>query len=328
MTRYLVHRLLSTIPTLFGITLVAFLILNVLPSDPVLNWSESGTPLSAEAIQRLRAELGAEAPPHVRYAVWLAHAARLDFGTSLRDARPVGTIVGEALPYTLLLNLCAVLLIYGLGVPIGLAGARHPGGKADRAARGFLLIVFVVPPFAAALLLQRLLAVRWHLLPLQGVTGDQGSSGSATLDLLRHLVLPALCLAFSGWAYAARYARAAFRTVAERAPITAARARGLWGGRLLAHFAPNAALPFLSLLGGMIPGLLAGSVVVEEIFSWPGLGRLLLRAVSGRDYPVVLALVLLSGVAVLAGQLCIDLLYPALDPRLRPGVAGEARRPA
>jgi peptide/nickel transport system permease protein len=327
MAGYLLRRALAAVPTLLGISLLAFAVLSLLPADPVLTWSEAGAPLSAEGMERLRRELGTDRSPVRRYADWLAGAARLDFGTSLREARPVLDLVGEALPWTLLLNLCAVAAIYGLGLPIGWAASRRPGGILDRSSRGLLIAVYVVPPFAAALLLQRLLSVRLRLLPLQGVAaGDATGPAAAAFDLALHLLLPTLCLALSGWAFAAHFARAAFRSLLAPGPLAAARARGISGWRLARHFAPNAAAPFVTLLGAIVPALLAGSVVVEEIFSWPGLGRLMLRSVEGRDYPVVLALMMLSASAVLAGQLLIDLIYPALDPRLRDVVAREASR--
>jgi peptide/nickel transport system permease protein len=146
---------------------------------------------------------------------------------------------------------------------------------------------------------------------------------AATADLLRHLALPTACLALAGWAYAARYARAAFRTVLAPEAMVAARARGLHGVSLARHFAPNAALPFVWMVAGIVPALVSGSVVIEAVFSWPGLGQLLLRGVEGRDYPLVMALVLFSAVTVLAGQLVADLLLPAIDPRLRDSVGRE-----
>jgi peptide/nickel transport system permease protein len=328
MAGFLLRRLLASLPTLLGITLVAFVILNLLPGDPVLTWSEAGVPMSAEAQARLRQALGSDRAPALRYADWLLSVLRFDLGRSLRDARPVSEVIGEALPWTMLLNLCALAAIYGVGVPLGLLGARRPGSAADRWTRALLLLVFVVPPFASALLLQRLLAVRLGILPLQG-PGTGEAHGAATLfAVASHLVLPATCLALAGWASAARYARAAFLALFPAAALAAARARGLAGLRLARHFAPMAALPFVSLVGAIVPAFVSGSVVVEEIFSWPGVGRLLLRSVEGRDYPVVLTLVLISAIAVLAGQLLVDLLYPALDPRLREGFALEEARDA
>jgi len=310
MSGYLARRLIAALPTLLGITLLAFAILNLLPTDPILTWSEGMIPASAAETERLRSALRPDQPAIERYGGWILSLARLDLGASLRDGRPVSALVAEALPWTLLLNGVAMLLVYSVGLPLGWALSRRRSPRL-RGGGGALVLLSVVPPFAAALLLQRLFGVRWRLLPIQG-TGDGGS-----LEVVAHLVLPATCLALSGWGFVARYARVAFRAVMPESAVAAARARGLSGASLARHFAANAALPFLWLLGGMVPALLSGSVVVEEIFSWPGLGRLLLRGVAGRDYPLVLALVLLSALAVLLGQLLADLLMPALDPRAR-----------
>jgi peptide/nickel transport system permease protein len=326
MAGFLLRRLLAALPTLLGITLVAFTILNLLPGDPVLTWSEAGVPMSAEAQARLRAALGTERGAAARYADWILAVVRLDLGQSLRDARPVQEIIGEALPWTLLLNFCAMAAIYGVGLPLGFLGARRPGSPGDRWSRLILLILFVVPPFAAALLLQRLFAVRLGLLPLQGTGLGETTGLARLLSIALHLVLPVLCLALAAWAYTTRYARAMFRSLFPAGSVSAARARGLSGLHLARHFAPMAALPFVSILGAVVPALVAGSVVIEEAFSWPGLGRLLVRAVEGRDYPVVMALVLLSALTVLAGQLLVDLAYPALDPRLREQVMQDEAR--
>ncbi len=315
MSGYLARRLLAALPTLLGITLVAFTLLTLLPSDPILTWSEGMIPASAAEMERLRTALRSDESPAARYGDWLLAILRGDLGVSMRDGRPVTTLIAEALPWTILLNGTAIALIYGLGLPLGWALSRRRS-RALGGANGLLLLLSIVPPFAAALLLQRLFGVRLGLLPLQGTGSGEG------VAVLPHLVLPALCLALSGWGFVARYARVAFRHSMPESAIAAARARGLAGLSLVRHFAANAALPFLWILGGMVPALLSGSVIVEEIFSWPGLGRLLLRGVEGRDYPLVLALLFLSGVAVLLGQLLADLLLPALDPRARAPLVG------
>jgi peptide/nickel transport system permease protein len=312
--------MLVCLPTLLGITLIAFAILNLLPSDPLATWSEGGAgPASAETMARLRDALQPDAGAARRYATWLLDLLRLDLGRSLRDGRPVIAVIGEALPWTLLLNLSAIVAIYAVGLPIGWLGARGRGGAAATAAGVLLLLVSIVPPFAGALVLQRVLGVRLGLLPLQGTGGDPDTG--AALDLLWHLVLPTLCLALAGWAYAARYSRAAFRTVFTPVALAAARARGLHGWSLARHFAPNGALPLVWMIAGIVPALVSGSVVTEVVFSWPGLGQVLLRGVEGRDYPLVMALMILSAVTVLAGQLLADIILPAIDPRLRETVA-------
>ena len=148
MIAFLVRRVLSALPALVGVTLVAFFILNLLPSDPVQVWS-GGSGLSAEAAARLRSELGVDRGPAARYAAWALALMRGDLGRSLRDGRPVASVIGDALPWSLALNLCSVLAIYGLAVPFGLVGASSPGSFADRAGGWSLLLLYAVPPFAA-----------------------------------------------------------------------------------------------------------------------------------------------------------------------------------
>src|SRR5262245_50948660 len=140
MSGFLLRRLLAALPTLLGITLVAFLILNLLPGDPVLTWSEAGVPMSAEAQARLRSALGSDRCPMLRYADWLLSVLRFDLGRSLRDARPVTEVIGEALPWTMLLNLCALAALYGVGLPLGLLGARRPDSAGDRLGRLLVLV--------------------------------------------------------------------------------------------------------------------------------------------------------------------------------------------
>ncbi len=319
MMPFLTRRLLSAVPTLVGITLFTFLILNFLPSDPLLTWSGSTARASAAARERLREELGTDRPPVERYLDWGLSLLRGDLGRSLRDDRPVGTIVAEALPWTLLLNGCALLVIYGLAVPFGMLCATSPRSAADRLGGAIMLASYSLPSFAAAVLLQEIFAVRLGLLPLQGAIG-QGTGGLplyGITDLLRHLILPTTCLALSGWAFVARYSRAAFRSAMGREFLSVVRSKGLSRRRALLHVAANTAIPLVTLLMVILPGLVGGSVIVEQAFSWPGLGRLYVASIEARDYPVVLGLTLLSAIVILAAQSIVDLLYAAADPRIR-----------
>ncbi len=319
MMPFVLRRLLSAVPTLLGAALLAYLILNLLPSDPVLTWSGDAALPSAEAMRQLRSALRVDEGPAARLATWALALLHGDLGRSLRDGRTVASVIAAALPWTLLLNGAAVLVIYGLALPFGLIGAATAGSAADRLGRALLLVLYAVPSFAAALLLQQAFAVRLRLLPLQGVAAAAGPAGAMArgADLLRHLILPVACLAFSGWAFVARYARAAFRSTRGREILAAGRARGLSRARAWLHVAANAAIPLVTLLAALIPGLVGGSIIVEQVFSWPGVGRLYLASIEARDYPVVLGLTLLSAVAVLAGQILVDLLYVAVDPPAR-----------
>jgi len=328
MTQFALRRLAAALPTLIGITLITFLILNLLPTDPLFSWSPGGPGLSAEASARLRSALGPERGVLQRYADWLGALLRLDLGTSVHDGRPVVDVLRQALPWSLLLNLCAIVVIYALAIPLGLIGATAPGRLADRAGGFVLLLLYAMPSFAAALLLQQGLAVHWHLLPLQGV-GDPPAGRVPwwrALDLLRHLILPVTCQALAGWAFVSRYARAVFTSTLRDDFLATVRAKGAPATRTAMHLLANAAVPLVGLIGAILPGLVGGSVLIEQIFSWPGLGRLYVQGVETRDYPVVLALTLLSALAVLAGQISVDLLYLVVDPRMRDTATAGPRR--
>jgi peptide/nickel transport system permease protein len=322
MISFLLRRVLSSVPTLVGITLLTFFLLNLLPNDPVQVWSGGGY-YSAEAVEHLRSELRLQQGPAARYASWGLALLRGDLGRSMRDGRPVAGVIASALPWTLLLNCCSVILIYGVAVPFGLFGASSPGSIADRLGRAVLILLFAVPSFAAALLLQQWFAVRLGWLPLQGVPDRMATAAGTTLALARHLLLPTLCLAISGWALVARYARAAFRSDLGREFVAVARAKGLSRLRASMHLVANSAVPFVTLLATIVPGLVGGSVIVEQIFSLPGVGRLYLTSIDSRDYPVVVGLTLLSAVLVLAGHLLVDILYLVVDPRIRSGLLDE-----
>ena len=325
MIPFFTRRILSVLPTLLGVTLLAFGILNLLPADPIQVWSPGSAP-SAEAVAHLRTVLGADRGPAARYLSWALGLCRGDLGQSLRDGRPVAMVIGEALPWSLGLNFASILLIYGLAVPFGLVGAAAPGRAADRLGGWALLLLYAVPPFAAALLLQQWFAVRLGWLPLMGMSADGASPLARGLDLLRHLVLPTICLALSGWAIVARYSRAVFRSILGREFLAVARAKGLSRFRAYLHVAANAMVPFVTLLAAILPGLVGGSILVEQIFSVPGVGRLYLAAVEGRDYPVVMGLTLLSALAVVAAQLLVELLYAVVDPRVREGMEEDGAR--
>jgi peptide/nickel transport system permease protein len=320
MTGYLLRRLASTLPTLVGITVLAFAVLNLLPGDPLETLTPGAPGLSAEAGERLRTALPEDAAIGERYLRWTAGLLRGDLGLSRRgDRRPVAALIAEALPWTVLLNLAAIAAIYGLGVPFGLLAAARSGSVIDRLGTWTLMGLYVIPSFAAALLLQQVFVVHLGVLPLHGIPDPGGGAGV----LLRHAALPAACLALTGWAFVARYSRAAFLAARGRDYVAAARARGVAARRAWVHVAANAVIPLLTLLAGVLPGLVGGSVIVEQIFSWPGVGRLYLASIEGRDEPVVLGLTLLSAATILAAQVAVDLLYALADPRVRAGLTGD-----
>jgi len=319
--RFLVRRIALAIPTLFGIVVVVFLLMNLAPGSPAsaIGGAESGRRVSAAAREEMRRLYGLDRPLPERFVQWLGRVARFDLGESFVDRRPVSERIREALPATLALNGLALLLTLVLAIPIGVAAGGRPEGPFDRTSAVVLFALYSTPVFWAALLLQTLLSVKLGWLPLYGVSSDAAPEGLAGLaDRLAHLALPVTCLTYGSLAFVARLVRSGVAEARSQDFVTAALARGLSRRQALwRHAFRNALLPVVTLLGLLLPGLLSGSVIVERIFAWPGLGRLYFDSILSRDYPVVLGLSLIGGVVTLAATLAADIAAAFVDPRLR-----------
>ena len=324
MIRYLVRRFLLAIPTLLGIVVLVFLLLHLAPGSPVTAMGgEASRRVSQRAAEEMRRAYGLDRPLPERFARWIGRVATLDFGESFVDHRPVLDRIGEALPYTLALNGLALLLTLGLSIPLGVAAGGRPEGSLDRASGALLFALYSLPSFWVALLLQALFSVKLRWLPLYGVASDAAPAGWAgLLDRLSHLALPVTCLTYGSLAFYARLVRASVAEARAADYVLAARARGLSRRQALwKHAFRNALLPLITVLGLVLPGLLSGSVIIERIFAWPGLGRLYFDSILSRDYPVVLALSLLGAMATLLFTLTADIAYAFADPRVRDGTA-------
>ena len=322
MIGYLMRRAASTLPTLLGITLLTFLLVELLPGREfaLSGGGAESAGLSPAALSQLRERYRLDDPLPARYGRWLADFMRWDFGTSLLDGRPVGQIVSAAAWRTGLLNVLALALALSVSIPLGMRWARTGGAPEERAGSLLLYLLYAFPAFVAAVVLQHLFAVRLGVLPLQGLTDLPPSEPwvRRVLDLGRHLVLPVLCLSYGSLAYLTRFTRWNLAEAMGGPEVGAARARGLTEKILSRRHALRLALPpLLALLGALIPALLAGSVLVETVFSIPGMGRLYFEALANRDYPVVLGLAALASLITLFGSLAAELLCLFADPRLR-----------
>jgi peptide/nickel transport system permease protein len=322
MIGYLLRRAASTLPTILGITLVTFFLVELLPGREfaLSGAGPEARAMSPAALAQLRARYHLEDPLPLRYGGWLVDFLRWDFGTSLLDGRPVGQVVAAAAWRTGLLNLLALSLALAISVPLGMRWARVGGAGEERAGSLVLYLLYAFPTFAAAVILQHLFAVRLGILPLQGLTSLPESEPLArrALDLGRHLLLPVICLSYGSLAYLTRFTRWNLAEAMTGPALAAARARGVREETLSRRHALRLALPpLLALIGALIPALLAGSVLVETIFSVPGIGRLYFHALANRDYPVVLGLAALASLITLFGSLAAELLCLFADPRLR-----------
>lgn len=312
MRRYLLRRVGLMVPTFLGITLLTFAIAHLAPGDPLqLDQETVGASAAAQAQQR--AEKGLDAPLPLQYARWLVRVARLDFGRSYIDQRPVREKLAEALPRTALVSGLAVFFAFGLAVPLGVFLATRRT-LLSRALSAALTVVWGVPTFWVAVLLLLLFSSPRMLdvFPMQGL-GDGGA-----IDLAWHLVLPVICLTYPSLALATRQVRAAMEEALAQDYVKAARARGIPERRVVwRHALRNSLLPVVTLLGFSLPHVLGGSVVIERVFGIPGMGLLAFDSVGTRDYPTVMGVATVMAVATMLSMLVVDVAYGFIDPRIR-----------
>ncbi len=319
MLSYAARRLLLAIPTTLGVCTLLFFALHAAPGDPADRFLDPSSPTDIR--EAMSHTLGLDQPLGVQYLRWLGALLRLDFGHSFHQGRPVLTILLEAMPNTLVLCGTALVLMFGLGTLLGVVSALRRGSALDGALTLGSLVVYSVPGFWLAMMLILLLAYAFPIFPASSVTSIGHESlgvGGQLWDRILHLVLPAIALGVAPAAGVARYVRAAMIEALEQDFVRAARARGLGATRVvLLHALRNAALPLVTLLGLYLPFLFGGSVLIESVFGWPGMGRLIVDAIRQQDFPVVLGNAVLYTFAVIGGNLLADLLYAAVDPRTR-----------
>lgn len=325
MTTYIVRRLLYALLTFFGITVATFVLIHAVPGDPISFFvSTSGTRgISPEVLEMIRKEHHLDQPVPLQYVHWLRGAITFDFGISIIDRRPVRERIFEKLPATLQLNGVAFVLAALLGLPIGLWSAARSGRKIERASAVGFFLLYSLPSFWVALLLMQLFAVKLNVLPLFGMSSDdygELSGPQQFADRTRHLILPVITMAYAQLAIFARFSKSALTEVIRQDFITAARAKGAGPAAVMfRHALRNALIPIITLFGITIPQLISGSVIVEQIFQWDGIGLLYYEAILSRDYPTVMGLTVATAVVTLIASLIADLLYVVADPRVRLG---------
>ncbi len=316
--RYVVRRLLQLGPTAAAILLVGFLLIHLAPGDPVL--ALAGENGDAEYYAFVREKFGLDEPLPTQLATYAGNVLRGDLGTSYVLGRPVSDVIAERLPATLLLTGTALVFSTVAGVAIGVFSATRRRRWPDVTVTLATLAMYSAPVFLLGQLAILLLALRAGWFPVQGMTDARSSATglSHVLDVGHHLVLPALALAAQEVAAVSRLSRVGLLDELRRDHIRTARAKGVPERTVvLSHALRRALLPVVTVLGGRTGQLVAGAVVVEVVFGWPGIGRLLVTAMQARDAPVVLGVFLLVAVTVVVANLLTDLLYAWLDPRVR-----------
>ena len=309
MLRFLAMRLLRALVTILLVVTFAFVVLR-LSGDPAQIIMGADAP--PEAVEAFRSAWGLDDPLWVQYLRYFQAIIEGDLGRSMRDGRDAILVVAERIPSTLALTVPALAIKLGLGIPAGIHAALHRNSLADRAVMMAAVAGFAMPSFVLGLLLVLVFAVKLGWLPSGGQDGWQ------------HAVLPVITLGLGGAAVLARFTRSAMLEVLGQPYIRTASAKGVpWRAVVRSHALPNAAIPTVTIIGFMVGSLIAGAVVVESVFSWPGVGRLLVVAVGNRDLAVVQCILLLVAATMVAANLVVDLLYGALDPRLRMARAGS-----
>jgi len=329
----LIERLLQLVPVLLGTSLIVFVMISATPGDPV-QLMLGDQRVSPEEVTALRHEMGLDVPPLERFGVFLVRAVHGDFGRSFFHRRPVLDVIVERLPATIELTVASAVLALVIGIPLGLLAGVRRGGVIDRVASVGSLVGVSMPGFWLGLLLMLLFSVTLHWLPVSGRTGygdeppvvthflliDSLLAGrfSSFVEALRHLALPALTLALPMAAVLMRVTRSVAIEVLHADYIVFAEAKGLSRARVLGlHVLKNALAPAVSVTAIEIGALLGGNMIVETIFAWPGVGRLVVEAIFARNYPIVQAAVLLYAVTFVVLNFLADSLYSVLNPRVR-----------
>ncbi|MDP2921123.1 MAG: ABC transporter permease [Candidatus Omnitrophota bacterium] len=321
MGKYVFKRIMGLAALLLGITVITFAVIHLAPGRPTDLEAQFNPKVSMEARERIAHLYGLDKPLHIQYIEWLKRFARLDFGISFMDSRPVMQKILERIPITLTIELFSVILILLIGIPIGISSAVKEGSFYDKAMTVFVFTGFAVPTFWLSLILMDFLGARWGILPISGIKSlefDKFGFFEKIIDMSKHLALPVLVSAFGGLAGISRYMRSSMLNVLKQDYIRTARAKGLREKDVLyRHALKNALLPIVTILGLSVPGLIGGSVIFESIFSIPGMGRLFYESVMSRDYPVIMGVLVIGAVLTLLGNLLADISYAAVDPRIK-----------
>jgi len=310
-TRYIVRRIVLMVPVAFLVTVIAFLLLRLAPGDPVLAYS--GEVRDPEILNEMRHSLGLDQPLPVQYVVWLGQTLQGNFGRSIRTHQQVGEAIVERLPATLELTGVALLFSVTTGLIVGTFSALYRNSALDLLATGVTIAGVSVPNFFLGLMLILLFSLVLRVFP----PGGYAPAIDDPLENLRRIVLPALTLSAATLAINMRQVRSSLLDVFNQDYIRTARAKGLSEGAIIVgHALKNGLIPVVTVVGLQVGALIEGAIVTEQIFFWPGVGKLVVDSIGGRDYPVVQAVVLLSALSYMISTLLVDIVYGWLDPRI------------
>lgn len=315
MFRYILKRLLYAIPVFLGITFVIYTLINLAPGGPLSVLAASGE-MSLSDLEALKISMGLDKPIVIRYFIWLGDLLHGDFGISYRTSQEVSLMISQRIMPSLMLTGTGILAAMLVGVPLGIISAYKPNSVWDHISTFISFIGASVPNFFLSLLLIYVLAVKLKWFPTSGMQSS-GMSGNL-LDLLHHLALPAFVCGIQPIGNYIKQTRSSVLEVLNEEYIKTARSKGLTNVVIvLKHAFRNALIPIVTTISLSIPFLIGGAVVTKQIFAWPGIGSLMITAITSRDYPVIMGVAVLICGVVLVANLILDLIYAALDPRIK-----------
>ena len=318
MERYAIRRLAQAVLIVLCVSLIVFIFINLAPGDPYTQRLDPS--VSAEVREEMLERLGYYDPVHIKYFKWLSAVAHGDLGYSIKYKKPVADVIGERLPNTIVLGLAALILSTAIAIPAGIISATRRNSIFDYVGTILSFVGISIPAFFFGLLMIKIFSFDLKLFPISGMTtvGENYNGLALVKDIAAHMVLPTIVLALLQTATLMRYTRSSMLEVFDQDYIRTARAKGL-SERVVTnkHAFKNALIPVITILSMQIPSLFSGAVLTETIFVWPGIGRLSYTAILDRDYPLIMALLLLTTVIILIYNLIADLLYALIDPRIR-----------
>jgi len=314
MLRFTVRRLLGAIPLLLGVSVLSFVFMQLAPGGPDALYGRNKR-MSQEQLDQIRENMGIGKPLHEQLAVWLGNLLQGDLGTSYTQYRPVADVIWDAFPNTVLLMMAGLAIALVFALLFGTLAARKPYGPFDNVTSFVSYFGLAMPVFWFGLMLQILFAVKLNWLPSANM---RDVDGGGALDVGRHLVLPAFTIAIGSVAGWSRYVRSSTLEALNQDYVRTARAKGVREGAVMTrHALKNALIPFVTVASIDIPLYLTGAVLVETVYSWPGMGRLFFDSLQVRDYPVLMGTLVLGAVLIVLGNLIADLAYGLLDPRIK-----------
>jgi len=314
MTRYIIKRILIAIPVLIGITILDYLLMSLAPGTPLQMMQ--GPHVSQAAVDIRAAQLGLNQPVYMQYFHWISEILHGNFGYSITTHLPVADMIASHIGPTLLLMGTSMVLGLMLAVPVGVYSATHQYSKGDYTALTLSFLGTSIPGFFFSMILIFIFTIKLNWLPSSGMS-TLGMGGGA-LDIILHLAMPVTVLATAMAGWNVRYIRSSMLEILQQDYLRTAYAKGVKRFFVInKHAMRNALVPIVTIIGMQIPALLGGAVIIEQVFSWPGLGLLTMSAITSRDYPTIMAVSLLSAVLVLASNLITDILYAIVDPTIQ-----------